>query len=120
MCLWKLKEGDFLYSSGKELIMASKSKRKRAKRLPCWKRPSLCCMCGVTRRIISIKLAARLQDPHFTLPDPLPRKKAKRWKAARPAKVYAHVIPQSQRKSMERIAKRSIGTKVPNGTRAIA
>ncbi len=35
-------------------------------------------------------------------------------------KVYAHVIPQSQRDSMERIAKRSIGTNVPIGTRAIA
>jgi hypothetical protein len=35
-------------------------------------------------------------------------------------KVYAHVIPQSQRESMERIAKRSIGTNVPNGTRAVA
>jgi len=31
-------------------------------------------------------------------------------------KVYAHVIPQSQRNSMERIANRSIGTSVPNGT----
>ena len=38
----------------------------------------------------------------------------------RTLKVYAHVIPQSQRDSMERIANRSIGTKVPNGTRAIA
>ena len=28
-------------------------------------------------------------------------------------KVYAHVIPQSQRDSMERIARRSIGTNVP-------
>ena len=35
-------------------------------------------------------------------------------------KVYAHLIPQSQRDSMERIANRSIGTKVPNGTRAVA
>jgi len=35
-------------------------------------------------------------------------------------KVYAHVIPQSQRESMERIANRSIGTKLANGTRAIA
>jgi integrase len=35
-------------------------------------------------------------------------------------KVYAHVIPQSQRDSMERIAKRSIGTNVPIGTRAVA
>ena len=35
-------------------------------------------------------------------------------------KVYAHVISQSQRESMERIAQRSIGTKVPNGTRAVA
>jgi hypothetical protein len=35
-------------------------------------------------------------------------------------KVYAHVIPQSQRDSMERIARRSIGTDVPNGTRAVA
>jgi integrase len=35
-------------------------------------------------------------------------------------KVYAQVTPQSQRESMERIANRSIGTKVPNGTRAIA
>ena len=34
-------------------------------------------------------------------------------------KVYAHVIPQSHRDSMERIAKRSIGTNVPIGTRAI-
>ena len=33
-------------------------------------------------------------------------------------KVYAHVIPQSQRDSMERIAKRSIGTNVPIGTGA--
>jgi integrase len=33
-------------------------------------------------------------------------------------KVYAHVIPQSQRDSMERIAKRSIGTNVPIGTRS--
>lgn len=32
-------------------------------------------------------------------------------------RVYAHVIPQSQRDSMERIAKRSIGTFVPIGTR---
>jgi integrase len=31
-------------------------------------------------------------------------------------KVCAHVIPQSQRNSMERIANRSIGTNVPNGT----
>jgi integrase len=31
-------------------------------------------------------------------------------------KVYAHVIPQSQRDCMERIAKRSIGTNVPIGT----
>ena len=31
-------------------------------------------------------------------------------------KVYAHVIPQSQRDSMERIARRSIGTNVPIGT----
>jgi integrase len=31
-------------------------------------------------------------------------------------KVYAHVIPQLQRDSMERIAKRSIGTNVPIGT----
>ena len=35
-------------------------------------------------------------------------------------KIYAHVIPQSQRDSMERIARRSIGTNVPNGTRALA
>ncbi|GAC1628047.1 MAG: hypothetical protein PVS2B2_27110 [Candidatus Acidiferrum sp.] len=35
-------------------------------------------------------------------------------------KVYAQVIPQSQRNSMERIANRSIGTSVPNGTRAVA
>jgi integrase len=35
-------------------------------------------------------------------------------------KVYAHVIPQSQRDSMERIAQRSIGTNVPIGTRAVA
>jgi integrase len=35
-------------------------------------------------------------------------------------KVYAHVIPQSQRDSMERIAKRSIGTNVPIGTGATA
>ena len=35
-------------------------------------------------------------------------------------KVYAHVIPQSQRNSMERIANRSIGTNVPNGTNSIA
>jgi hypothetical protein len=35
-------------------------------------------------------------------------------------KVYAHFIPQSQRESMERIANRSIATKVPNGTRAVA
>jgi hypothetical protein len=35
-------------------------------------------------------------------------------------KVYAHLIPQSQRDSMERIANRSIATNVPNGTRAIA
>jgi integrase len=35
-------------------------------------------------------------------------------------KVYAHVIPQSQRESMERIANRPIGTKFPNGTRAVA
>lgn len=35
-------------------------------------------------------------------------------------KVYAHVIPQSQRNSMERIANRSIGTNVPNGTGSIA
>jgi hypothetical protein len=35
-------------------------------------------------------------------------------------KVYAHVIPQSQRESVERIANRSIGTKLANGTRAIA
>jgi hypothetical protein len=31
-------------------------------------------------------------------------------------KVYAHGIPQSQRDSMERIAKPSIGTNVPIGT----
>jgi integrase len=31
-------------------------------------------------------------------------------------KIYAHVIPQAQRDSMERIAKRSIGTNVPIGT----
>jgi integrase len=35
-------------------------------------------------------------------------------------KVYAHVIPQTQRESMERIANRSIGTNVPNGTGLIA
>ena len=35
-------------------------------------------------------------------------------------KVYAHVIPQSQRESMERIAARSIGTKVPIGTKSAA
>ena len=35
-------------------------------------------------------------------------------------KVYAHVIPQSQRDSMERIAKRSIGTNVPIGAEAVA
>jgi hypothetical protein len=35
-------------------------------------------------------------------------------------KVYAHVIPQSQRDSMERIARRSIGTNVPIGTGAEA
>jgi len=35
-------------------------------------------------------------------------------------KVYAHVIPQSQRDSMERIARRSIGTNVPIGTGSIA
>jgi integrase len=34
-------------------------------------------------------------------------------------KVYAHVIPQSQRDSMERIANRSITTKVANGTGSI-
>jgi integrase len=33
-------------------------------------------------------------------------------------RIYAHVIPQSQRESMERIAKRSIGTNVPIGTGA--
>jgi integrase len=33
-------------------------------------------------------------------------------------KIYAHVIPQSQRDSMERIARRSIGTNVPIGTGA--
>jgi Phage integrase family len=35
-------------------------------------------------------------------------------------KVYAHVIPQSQRESMERIAARSIGTKAPIGTKSAA
>ena len=35
-------------------------------------------------------------------------------------KVYAHVVPQSQRNSMERIANRSIGTNVANGTGSIA
>jgi len=35
-------------------------------------------------------------------------------------KVYAHVVPQSQRNSMERIANRSIGTNVPIGTKSIA
>jgi len=35
-------------------------------------------------------------------------------------KVYAHVIPQSQRDSMERLANRSIGTNVPIGTNSIA
>jgi integrase len=35
-------------------------------------------------------------------------------------KVYAHVIPQLQLGSMERIVNRSIGTKVPNGKRSIA
>jgi hypothetical protein len=35
-------------------------------------------------------------------------------------KVYAHVIPQSQHDSMERIAKRSIGTFVPVGTRSVS
>ena len=33
-------------------------------------------------------------------------------------KIYAHVIPQSQRESMERVARRSIGTNVPIGTGA--
>jgi integrase len=32
-------------------------------------------------------------------------------------KVYAHVITQAQRNSMEPLANRSIGTNVPNGTR---
>ena len=35
-------------------------------------------------------------------------------------KVYAHVIPQSQRDSMGRIAQRSIGTKVPIGAGTVA
>ena len=35
-------------------------------------------------------------------------------------KVNAHVIPQSQRNSTERIANRSIGTNVPIGTGSIA
>jgi integrase len=34
-------------------------------------------------------------------------------------KVYAHVIPTSQRESMERIAVRSIGTTVPIGTKQL-
>jgi len=34
-------------------------------------------------------------------------------------RVYAHVIPQSQRDSMERIADRAIGTNVPFGTSAV-
>jgi integrase len=32
-------------------------------------------------------------------------------------KIYAHVIPQAQRESIKRIAKRAIGTNVPIGTR---
>ncbi len=35
-------------------------------------------------------------------------------------RVYAHVVPQSQRNSMERIANRSIGTNVPIRTKSIA
>jgi hypothetical protein len=53
---WCLAKGDFLYSPGKQIVMVSKSKRKRAKRLPCGKRPSLCRNCAFTTGIISIEL----------------------------------------------------------------
>jgi hypothetical protein len=68
---WCLEKGDLLYSPGRRIVMASKSKRKRAKRLPCGKRPSLCRHCAFLVGIISIELLERLGDPHFTLPAPL-------------------------------------------------
>jgi hypothetical protein len=76
---WCLKEGDFLYAPGKRLVMASKSKRKRARRLPCRKRPSLCRHCAFVTGIISIDLLEHLVDPDFTLPAPLTREQAKLW-----------------------------------------
>lgn len=79
MCLRPLERGYFLYSPSKRLVMASKAKRKRARSLPCGKRPSLCWLCGATNDIISPELAARLLDPDFTLPAPLTREQAKLW-----------------------------------------
>src|SRR6266852_2619740 len=78
MCPFRSK-GDFLYSPGKRLVMVSKSKRKRAKSLPCGKRPWLCRTCGCARHIISLKLEEHLREALFALPAPLPRRKAKRW-----------------------------------------
>jgi hypothetical protein len=79
MCPWCLGEGDLLYSPAKRLVMASKSKRKRAKTLPCRKRPSFCWPCAFLAGIISEELAARLQDAHFALPAPLSLQQARRW-----------------------------------------
>ena len=67
------REGKFLYSPAGRIVLASKSKRKRAMSLPCGKRPSLCWVCGPGAGIVSPELAVCLQDPHFTLPAHLTR-----------------------------------------------
>jgi hypothetical protein len=92
MSPWCLEQGDFLYAPGKQLVMVSKSKRQRVKKLPCRKRPSLCRHCAFVAGIISIELLEHLVDPHFTLPAPLIREEARLWTPplARQSQVCEH------------------------------
>jgi hypothetical protein len=67
------------------MLMASKSKRKRAKSRPCGKGSSLCWWHGIIDRVVSEELAANLQDLEFALPAPLTLEQAMRWMSARPS-----------------------------------
>lgn len=84
MCLFSV-AGDFLYSRNKGMVILTKSKRKRAKDLPCGRGPSLCWAHGLAYGIISDDLAFSLQDdPDFALPQPLTIEAATRWVAGPP------------------------------------
>lgn len=87
MSMWCFKEGVFLFLPASELLILDRRARRRARQHNCGERHSVCLSCALLGGMISSELAERLQDPGFTLPAPLHRRKAKRWKPPASSRV---------------------------------